>query len=385
VAFALNDASVRATVLSAMRDSPVKEGKLAFNRFLTTSGGSELRRRMLSESEKTDEELSEMLGALPALEFYVPVKEHRESWQGSADVVVAIQLNERAVPVGFNLDGESLPMSIKTPPSRITLVLVPQEQPIPIGTVMRAECNPEVTECGFGGGGGGVPPTPSRAGIYMSYAEFNDLHEPWTKGEPEIEVMAIGPNPLSNTSRLAACSNEVGLGRRFYDQDHTQWYGDLDTDDQKDVLIVDSVQLAAIYNQYPSSTPEDERQVMVQWWEDDTERCFIYEDAYSNVDNYLGNILFGGLTAGIGIKCVIVGCPWGYAILMLQVGTGLFYFLDRLFAGNDDFIGMAVGAASWNAKTGSTTVVRTHAVTRDGTNLAGAANLNWRPTGYYAQ
>ena len=79
---------------------------------------------------------SQTLAGVRPLEFYMPVRKHRESWTGNGEVLVVSQLDESEPIVAFDAKGRCNSRSIETaPPEQPTLSIVPVEtrfdQPMP--------------------------------------------------------------------------------------------------------------------------------------------------------------------------------------------------------------------------------------------------------------
>jgi len=65
-------------------------------------------------------------GAIP-LERYLPVPEHRRSWTGDANLLVATAVADHDPPVAFDLQGNRQPLDPERPPSTPVIALVPVE------------------------------------------------------------------------------------------------------------------------------------------------------------------------------------------------------------------------------------------------------------------
>lgn len=239
VAVALNDQNVRAQVQQHLRSSrSTLEHKLDLRPYLRGTGGS-LLKRVAGAGGVSEQQILATLDALPALEFYMPVRAHRNRWTGTEEVLVAASLEENTV-IAFDPQGRAVPVSAATPPDRPTLVLVPNEtdfsREVPatvrnvaaaggaLGTwdvrslggstasaafatggdavAMSNGCDPTtaIVPCDepIGGGGGGYPPLvpmPSAPGLYMRQMVIYDKAEPWARGAPEIEVHLVGTQP----------------------------------------------------------------------------------------------------------------------------------------------------------------------------------------------
>jgi len=204
VALALQDQGLRSRLLNDMRDSRVREHKLEFRRYLRGASGGILLAKMAARSGLSRSRLLSELDALKPLEFYFPVREHRQSWHGGADLLVAAQLRESDKPIGFDLTGESIALSLDAAPTVPTVVLVPVETdftaPTSSGTgdaiAVRQtanDCDPSAIQpCGDDPGSGGPGPGPYPTGIFFNQMVVRDFHEPWTRGDPELEVWLSG-------------------------------------------------------------------------------------------------------------------------------------------------------------------------------------------------
>lgn len=378
-ATSMRDDNLRNRLNQRLRGSTFKEQKLGLLAYLEREPETltAISRRLATAPA----DVLKLVRDLGPLEFYLPVPQHRAGWHGGRELLIAAQHREGAMIYGFDLSGRAVRMTEAEVPVSPTVVIVSAETDFSTeltDTKDRAVAMSANTSA-----------VASLPGIYMSYAYLNDLHEPWTRGEPELEVMVIAPTLDGQASELYpnSCANQSRSGRKFYDQDHKEWFGDLDGDAQDDVLVVDSLQLIDAKNRYSSSVPDSSRSILIQWWEDDTERCVIYTDAYRDAGGVSATLALAGLTIGIVVDCLLGGCydpdnPYVAGATALA----LFNQLNKLLSSNDDFIGTATIASSWNAKTGDI-VVRTHAIVRDSviSGRTGVTNLHWRPRGYYGQ
>lgn len=213
VALALNDPGLRQRIKNDLRNSRhTHEHKLPFSDYLRGESGGILLAKMAKETGKSREELLALLTGTRPFEFYMPVREHREGWKGEADLLVLGALTDvDASLIAFNLQGEPIVLSYSAPPSTPTLVLVPVEtdfsKPLDpqkyrntndkngdaIGTfaMVSMSCEPDTDWCGDDGGGSGSG-GPSPDGIYFTEMVIYDKHEPWPRGDPEIEVHLFG-------------------------------------------------------------------------------------------------------------------------------------------------------------------------------------------------
>ncbi len=104
LALAMGQSEVRAAVLAAMRDSEASEHKLLLQRFLASPAGSQIY-QALQQSGGSPGELRAELAALPALQFYVPIRSQRLSWEGDGNVVVVPQFEAGPTVSAYATDG----------------------------------------------------------------------------------------------------------------------------------------------------------------------------------------------------------------------------------------------------------------------------------------
>jgi hypothetical protein len=355
VALALANDAFRAEALQQMRSAPFKEHKLELRQYLNPGRLA----RLSSASGKTASELASALQIVRALEFYMPIASQRESWTGDANILVASQLDDGDEIVAFDLKGRQVALTEASPPSVPTLTIVGLEtrfnEPVDpkksqnindrsgkaIGTMVRcaenpAACSPgggnnelkigNVIECGDCSGGGTVSGT---YGLFMSFSRLVDMGEPWTKGDPEIEVHVHGPPSETNPQYGAdlSCSGEHALPERQFDQNNAFWNGS--------VLILTQAEI----NAYNARSPGGYN---ILFWEDDNGRCSLRFD---------NDVLTGALTSiagALGGAAVRAKTGWS------GVGIGVFLatFLASLYEnsgwllGNDDFLGALVPAST---------------------------------------
>ncbi len=204
VALALQDQGLRSRLLNDMRDSRVREHKLEFRRYLHGASGGILLAKMAARSGVSRGELLSDLDALRPLEFYFPVREQRQSWHGGADLLVAAQLKESDTPIGFDLEGRPVTLTLAAAPGTPTVVLTPVETDFdaPTSPVVATPgtlasdagdpgCDPNADVCDMPPSGGGSP-GPYPIGLFFNEMVVRDNHEPWTRGDPELEVWLSG-------------------------------------------------------------------------------------------------------------------------------------------------------------------------------------------------
>ena len=126
IALALRDDEFRAQLKRDLDRSPVREGKLHFQRYLA-SAQTRAVATMARASNEPGGAVSLDAGRAPALELYLPVPAHRAAWTGDARILVATTADEREAPVAFSPEGERIVLSPSTPPDIPVLALVPVE------------------------------------------------------------------------------------------------------------------------------------------------------------------------------------------------------------------------------------------------------------------
>lgn len=188
LALAMRDPSIRAQVHAAMRGSSSNEHKLVLQEFVNTTVGAKV---LAAVSQALGQNLSagtSEVASLPALDFYLPFKPHRQTWKPTADVYVATTFDKRApfiTAYGTNdqvlelrqADGvPAVPLIILHPaepkfhsmPGNSAPDLI--ENPPTVATTSLAQHNLVYCgdECG-GGGGGTCCSTSSPPGTYITH------------------------------------------------------------------------------------------------------------------------------------------------------------------------------------------------------------------------
>jgi hypothetical protein len=238
VALALGDPGIRLKVLTDMQNSTVREHKLEFNTYLTGRLGQQLLNAAAAATGRTTSDVLELVSRIRPLEFYMPVAAHRLTWQGGREVLIAAQLEEEDTPIGFTVSGESAILSPTRAPDAPTLALVPVETDFSTQHVASSasglllaprgaasfsiepppDCDPatESCTCTADCSPPPPPPPPQPAGIYMNSMTIRDVHEPWLRGAPELDLIFWSyvqgqyiPNGIMPTSQF------VGAGQQF--------------------------------------------------------------------------------------------------------------------------------------------------------------------------
>jgi hypothetical protein len=156
------------------------------------------------------------LDSLVDFEFYMPVKEHWSKWDGDANLLVVNRLSDDdgTLPSLFDLAGNRVTVTSEFElPTLPTLSLVPVEtefssQPASPTDVQRLSMD-------------------AGPGIYMLGSSIDDLHEPWTSGEPEIEVHAFVRDGVGNFVDLQ-CAGEFRAAPFYFAQEDHIWSGEVE-------------------------------------------------------------------------------------------------------------------------------------------------------------
>lgn len=389
VAVAMDNEPARQHLKRDMRAAPFREHKLELGPYLRSNDGKVLLGRMVAASGGRESDLFRTLVAIRPLELYMPVAKHRESWTGSADVLVVSQLQESEPIVSFDQKGRQVALDRAVAPSQPTLSIVPVEtrfdQPMPlagsknardqngnaIGTLERAALKAsKVVACdvacdgssdglttpsdGTASGSTGADQIP--AGLYLEFSRILDLKEPWFRGDPEIEVHIQGPNsPAAPTyGEDLSCSGEHAYDyRKVFDQNGGFWEGR--------VMLFSADETAAFINKFNQG-------FHVLFWEDDNQPCLLKLDTNSLVEVLKS-------TAAAMSTVAIKVFPGASPLVIASVFIGSFFAnAAPWLLTNDDFVGAAVDVRS----TPYDFPGNTHAI-MDGTTLNGRATIVYRP------
>lgn len=373
VAQAMDNEPARQHLKRDMRAAPFKEHKLELGSYLRSRDGRALLEAMVAKSGGGEAEVFGPLAAIRPLEFYMPVAKHRETWTGKGDVLVVSQLDESEPIVAFDEKGQGVSLDKKVAPDQPTLSIVPVEtrfdQPMNPATSRNARDDggnaigtleplaikgSNLISCGetCGGGGSGSPPPALAPGLYLEFSRILDLKEPWTRGDPEIEVHIQGPETAVAPTYVGdqSCSGEhVYDIRKYFDQNTGFFEGH--------VLLFSEEETVAFLNKFNQG-------FHILFWEDDNQPCVLKLDS-----NSLSELLksSAGAAGTVALK-IIPGVSW------VIVGTA---FVGNLFANagawlltNDDFVGAAVALdGSGYSYPGNTHVIM------DGATLNGRATI----------
>ncbi len=384
VAVAMDNEPARQQIKRAMRAAPFREHKLQLASFLRSKDGIALLARMVSLNGGGENDLFETLAAIRSLEFYMPVAKHRESWTGSAEVLVVSQLDEAEPIVAFDRNGAEVSLDRAVAPAQPTLSIVPVEtrfdqpmstlssknvrdqngnaigtlEPVNFKTSSYVACD---VECGdtptvvappprVGGSGSSIPP-----GLYLEFSRILDMKEPWLRGDPEIEVHIQGPTSLvaPTSGEDLSCSGEHAYDpRKVVNQDGGFWEGR--------VMLFAADETAAFANRFNQG-------FHVLFWEDDNQPCLLKLDT-----NVLREILRSTALAFSTVAIKVIPSAGPLVIAGVFLGTFFSSAGDWLVT-NDDFVGAAVDQAS----AGYNYPGNTHVI-MDRTTLNGRATIVYR-------
>ncbi len=376
MAEAMDNEPARQRLKRDMRAAPYKEHKLELATYLRSKDGRALLEGMARVTRGGEGDVFGALAAIRPLEFYMPVKKHRESWTGKADVLVVSQLDESEQIVAFDERGSEVALDRKVAPDQPTLSIVPVEtrfdQPMTaaasrnvrdqggnaIGTLERmVPKGSSLVLCGDcgGAGDGGAPPPSIPPGLYLEYSRILDAKEPWFRGDPEIEVHIQGPTTQAAPAygEDLSCSGEHAYDfRKVFNQDGAFWEGR--------VMLFSADETVAFTNKFNQG-------FHVLFWEDDNVPCVLKLDSNALVDLLKS-------TANAFSTVAIKVFPGASLPVMAGVFLGTFFSNPGAWLlTNDDFLGAAVNQAS----AGYYYPGNTHVI-MDGTTLNGRATIVYR-------
>lgn len=388
IALALRDPTVRQRIKRDLQASRVtREHKLDFAKYVRTQGAAALAREVGSSLGTQPAELDVALARVRSMEFYVPVPAHRASWTGGDDLIVAFQIDEDEDPIGFDLSGSPVQLSVVAPPARPVLALVPVEtdftRTVPndwrntddrngaaIGTLapvagarqapqrgtgspaggagdgsvsITADCNPETAfiPCDEYQGPAGHAEYPP--GVYLALSRLNDLGEAWIRSSPEIELLVIGPtyNPTAQ-GELISCSGQNGYLTKKFQQDYPEWDASIFN---VEGLILSRDEVDRYYQVYHAG-------YSLQIWENDQTPCEIVYTGRSTLEQ-----LFDNLRAAYRATTLLIEVLQPTATLSISAANGnaLRAYVPEALQSDDDFLGNVVytpGSESTDAASG---------------------------------
>lgn len=291
-AIALRNDDFRAMVARTLAASTEREGKVHLQRFLDGGSGAVRHQLAVLAGEPEADIDSDLIGS-PAIEIYLPVPEHRQRWRGGLDVLVATAERDQDRPVAYDPSGRIHLLDADRPPSTPVIALGRSESRFTETTLPYFDGCFTCDDGGFtggdptGGGGTGTGGGPSivSAGLYMTYAKFNEKFESWLKGDPEFEVHILGQDGSTSAMKSYQCAGEKAGAPYQYDQNNLEWSGS--------VLLFSQAQLDAYKVQHPGQA------VRVFVVEDDDGACVIKTDSarVSKLFQQLATT-YGDLTGG---------------------------------------------------------------------------------------
>jgi hypothetical protein len=313
IAVALADDRFRAQLKQDLDRSPVREGKLHLQRYLSSSHARATGEIARSTGESNAAVELDARRA-PPLELYLPVPSHRAAWTGDDHILVATTGDERQPPVAFSPKGERFVLSPTSPPDIPVLALVPVEADFDqVTRGPQLQGNPT--------GGASTPPP----GLYMTNSHLVETFESWVKGAPEIEVHMLGQAGATDSLTTYSCAAEPSSGYYRFDQNSLDWSGN--------VLLINQTQL----NNYRSAHPGQNLRVFVV--EDDDTSCQIKTDParFSNLVKAV-EAVYPMLTGGRDSTGVSLQKIWKRANAIQR----LIKALASLIKTNDELVGNAV-------------------------------------------
>jgi hypothetical protein len=262
LAAALADETQRRNLHSALRDSRWMDHKLLLQEYLRTAAGAELTARAAAAVGLSESAFRAGLAELPAMDLYLPFREHRLAWRAPEGVYVVVTRDldpARAVAYGSNGAAVELRQADGVP-SRPLLVLHPAEPRIALaqaavrraGEAIELEgdaahgteaqllelCAPESIYCEpapepppY------TPPPPPPPGDYITYLMVSE-DDGWFGGNMEMEFR----NYLGVFGTFGYCGYSVATRSGV----HQDWVYDRD---QINLFFVPAAQLGKCIGQ----------------------------------------------------------------------------------------------------------------------------------------
>ncbi|MBX3147913.1 MAG: hypothetical protein KF785_14205 [Gemmatimonadales bacterium] len=329
VAIAMRDPGFRRTVLQELRGSPLPEGKISLQHFLSRAPGA--RAHLAGPQASNELGLTERIADGPAIEVYFPVPEHRARWSGGEDLLVATAELDTDAPVAFDLAGRRHRLSPTTPPETPVLMIGRAELDFdrPLANSCLIACDDLIGGGGGGGGGdGSAGGSAGSQGLFMTRSKFVGTFEGWFKGAPEFEVHVLGKAGSENALTSYQCAGEHAGGPYAFDQNSTEWSGS--------VMLMSQAQLDNYRIQHPGQA------LRVFVVEDDDGACQI------KIDQNRANALFESirLVYGDNTGGKDATGPGGKIFQRAPIYIRILKALYSFFATNDDPVGNAVEDAN---------------------------------------
>lgn len=354
LATALSDPEVRHRLYLDLRRSPFPEGKLPLQQYVGSVERSTLRASLGEGAEGDPRGLTGILDALPQMEIYLPVPEHRSSWSGGGEILIATLASGSREPTAF-ATGTDGPISLSptTPPSTPVLAVVPAEarfgwaldpskfdawlrsgdasgtEPV----IMADECDPETQfePCDDEDTGGmnfswGSAP----AGLYVTKSYIPGSYEAWIRGDPEYEMHLVGPTvAVADSAETVRCAGEHAADTTSQFDQNGSYY------DWQPVRVASESELSDFTLSWGDTVGH---QLAV--WEDDYVTCDIRSDrdewdaaADAAQDLYDAQAAVRAAVDGTGASTIVEAAKAVWDAIM-SVGHWL--------ATDDDFVGLAV-------------------------------------------
>ena len=184
LASALASPGARASVHEALRLSPLTEHKVLLAEFLASPEGQPVVAALATAASLSETEVRDLAASLPAIDLYVPVRTHRQTWRADEAVGVVALVDEVSPLVAHRSAGPPLAIDRRAREPQVTLAVLllgPHEAAVDRADafmvfarstsviediretgIARQECWEECGGSGGGGGGGGSPPPPNN-------------------------------------------------------------------------------------------------------------------------------------------------------------------------------------------------------------------------------
>lgn len=342
LAVALADPTTRREVVERLAVSTAPEGKLQFQA-LMRADGSRLLARLAAGGGGSVADLLADLDAARGLELYLPVEDHRATWQGDTHFLVGTIGQDGEAPVAFDPTGARSVLHPDRPPTTPVIALVPQEFDFTGGRPHLAmSC---WTFCGDGDiwGGGGGSTSATQGGLFLTKSHFEEEFESWIKGKPEFEFHVYGQDRDGDSIQLS-CVGEHAGGPYAWDQNTLDWTGAVPLMTESDRMAYEQLRPGGV--------------VRIVAWEDDDEPCIVRADG-GGLATLIRNLdaVFKSWTSGKVDPLLVRGIKAAPSAFDLAKSVRNFITTP------DDFIGNAVetsvagwgpGGANWLLKTEGT-------------------------------
>ena len=130
LAVALKEPGMRGVLHQAMKESRFNEHKLVLQSFLQTPAGGRMVRAMAEAGGVDEAAVLGWAAQLPEMDFYVPFPEHRRTWTGSSEVVVASNIDvDDPRFTAYRVDGSSKRLNSREGTPAETVVFLHPAEP----------------------------------------------------------------------------------------------------------------------------------------------------------------------------------------------------------------------------------------------------------------